>query len=59
MTGTTDIYQFSLRLPGPATPFEERIPANNKALAEQIVRTKYPGVIILSCIQKERVREGR
>ena len=47
MSGTVDLFEFQLRLPGGA-PFQDQVQANNKPQAEQILRSKYPGVIILN-----------
>jgi hypothetical protein len=48
MTGTVDLFEFSLRLPGGGS-FQDQVQANNRPQAEQILRAKYgAGVIILT-----------
>ena len=47
MSGTVDLFEFQLRLPGGA-PFQDQVQANNKPQAKQILKAKYQGVIILS-----------
>jgi hypothetical protein len=47
MANTSDLFEFQLRLPGGA-PFTDQVAANNRSQAEQILRSKFPGVIILT-----------
>jgi len=48
MSGTVDLFQFSLRLPG-GSSFQDEVQANNRPLAESILKAKYgAGLIILS-----------
>ena len=47
MSGTVDLFEFQLRLPG-GSPFTDQVAANNRPQAEQILRVKFPGVIILT-----------
>ena len=48
MSGTVDLFEFSLRLPG-GSSFPEQIQANNRPQAEQILKAKYgAGLSILS-----------
>jgi hypothetical protein len=48
MSGTVDLFEFQLRLPG-GSSFPDQVRANNRPQAEQILRAKYgTGLIILS-----------
>ena len=48
MSGTVDLFEFSLRLPG-GSSFQDQVQANNRPQAEQILKAKYgAGLIILS-----------
>jgi len=48
MSGTVDLFEFQLRLPG-GSSFPDQVQANNKPQAEQILKSKYgSGLIILS-----------
>ena len=48
MVGTVTEFEFNLRLPKTNSNFIDTIQANTRPLAEQIIKSKYPGVIILS-----------
>jgi len=49
MSGTIDLFEFTLRIPG-GSPFPEQIQANNRPQAEQILKAKYgAGLSILTC----------
>jgi len=47
MSGTVDLFQFQLRLPG-GSSFQDEVQANNRPQAESILKAKYgAGLIIL------------
>lgn len=48
MSGTVELFEFQLRLPG-GSSFPEQIQANNRPQAEQVLKSRYgAGLIILS-----------
>ncbi len=52
MVGTVNCFEFKLKIPGSGTSFTEVVEANNKPLAEKILKSKYPNASILSCQNK-------
>ncbi len=52
MVGTVNIFEFKLKLAGSGSSFTETVEANNKPLAEQMIKSKYKNVTILSCQNK-------